>query len=201
MIKQAENVLNFWFGPLKNKYDLPVGKEEMWFRNGKAYDEIVRAEFLTLHGKASDGQLKEWVNYPRSLLALIILLDQFSRHIYRNQARAFAQDTACLEYVMSGIANGLDKDLYFIERNFFYMPLMHAEDLAAQDLSIRKFTDLCEEVPKKLKEKFSTTLSFARSHRFVISQFGRFPELNDIMGRQSTPEETAFLETGKYRFL
>ena len=173
----------------------------MWFRNGAAYDEIIRTEFLTLHDKASDGQLKEWVNYPKSLLALILLLDQFSRHIYRNQSRAFAQDAFCMDCVMTGIANNLDQNLYFIERKFFYMPLMHAEDLAAQNLAIKKYTILCEEVPRNLKETFAKTLSFAKSHHYVISQFGRFPELNEILGRQSSIEEIAFLKSGKYRFL
>ena len=134
----------------------------MWFRNGKAYDEIIRAEFSQLHAQASKGELTEWTNYPKSLLALIILLDQFSRHIYRGQKQAYAQDQACLFYVSKGITSGLDRDLYFIERKFFYMPLMHAEDIAAQELSVKMYTKLCDQVPRELKQTFASTLSFCQ---------------------------------------
>lgn len=180
---------------------MPEDKADMWFRNGKAYDQIIRTEFLPLHQKASKGLLREWTNYPKSLLALILLVDQFSRHIYRNQAKAFTYDNDCLYYVSKGITSGLDRDLYFIERKFFYMPLMHAEDIAAQELSLKMFTKLCDEAPQESKPIYANTLSFAKSHHHVISKFGRFPELNEILGRDSTAEELAFLETGKYRFL
>ena len=173
----------------------------MWFRNGEAYDEIIRSEFLQLHSDASNGILKEWKNYPNSLLALIILLDQFSRHIYRHQAQAFSQDKMCLEYVTNGIASGLDRELFFIERKFFYMPLTHAEDIVAQELGIKMFTRLCDEVPSELKKTFASSLGFAKGHHHVIAKFGRFPELNSILGRESTEEEIKFLDTGKYRFL
>lgn len=201
MIKQAQRILDFWFGPLENKYSIPKDKADMWFRNGKAYDEIIRAEFSTLHAQACRGELVEWTNYPKSLLALIILLDQFSRHIYREQKKAFSQDKDCLFYVSKGITSNLDRDLFFIERKFFYMPLMHAEDVAAQELGMKMYTRLCDEVPPDLKEMFARTLSFAKSHHHVIAKFGRFPELNAILGRTSTGEELAFLKTGKYRFL
>ena len=173
----------------------------MWFRNGKAFDEIIQSEFLQLHQQACNQELNEWLNYPKSLLALIILLDQFSRHLYRDQAKAFTQDSICRDYVEKGISDGLDHELYLIERKFFYMPLMHAEDIAAQELSIKMFTKLCDEAPRALKEMFASSLSFAKSHHHVVSQFGRFPELNEILDRESTPEEIAFLKTGKYRFL
>lgn len=201
MIKQAQRVLDFWFGPLENKFSIPEDKSDMWFRNGKAYDEIIRAEFLKLHTQASNGELSEWRHYPKSLLALIILLDQFSRHLYRGHKRAYAQDADCLYYVSKGITSSLDRDLYFIERKFFYMPLMHAEDIAAQELSVKMYTRLCDEAPPELKQMYARTLSFAKSHHHVIDKFGRFPELNQILGRTSTAQETAFLKTGKYRFL
>ena len=201
MIKQAQEVLDFWFGPIENKYHVPKDKADMWFRNGKAYDEIIRAEFLHLHNQACDDQLGEWVNYPKSLLALVLLLDQFSRHIYRNQAKAFAQDTKCLNYVRQGIRNKFDRELYFVERQFLYMPLMHSEDIHVQKLSVEMFGNLCKEAPQGLKKSLASSLSFANSHHHVVSQFGRFPELNEILGRESTAEEITFLKSGKYRFL
>ena len=201
MIKQAQVVLDFWFGTLENKYHIPEEKTDMWFRNGSAYDEIIRAEFLEVHKKACNEELPEWLNFPKSILALILLLDQFSRHLYRNQAKAFAQDEQCLRLVQKGIREGFDRDLYLVERQFFYMPLMHAEDIHLQKLSIKMFSNLLNDAPMKLKQSFKSTLSFAESHHHVITQFGRFPELNKILGRENTTEEIAFLNTGKYRFL
>ena len=201
MIKQAQRVLDFWFGPLENKNTIPKNKNELWFRNGRAYDEIIRADFLDLHTRACNKELDEWENAPHSLLALIIILDQFSRHIYRDTAQAFAQDRACLHLVNHGLCANMDKELYYIERKFFYMPLMHAEDIRTQELSVTMFQRLLADVPHEVKEVFASTLSFANSHHHVIEQFGRFPELNEILGRESTPEEIAFLESGKYRFL
>ena len=173
----------------------------MWFKHGADYDDIIRADFLSIHQQAYSHQLNEWRNYPKSMLALIIVLDQFSRHLYRNTARAFAQDSMAIECVREGIKSKLDQDLYYVERKFFYMPLMHAEDAMIQKLSVQMFTQLRDEVPNRLKDTYTNTLSFAESHQYVISKFGRFPELNDILGRESTKEEVEFLETGKYRFL
>ena len=201
MIKQAQVVLDFWFGTLENKFHVPAEKADMWFRNGSAYDEIIRSEFLGLHNKACNEELSEWLDFPKSLLALILLLDQFSRHLYRNQAKAYAQDKQCLNYVQKGIREGFDQELYLVERKFFYMPLMHAEDINLQKLSVKMFTNLLNDAPLKLKQSFKSALSFAQSHHFVISKFGRFPELNAILDRENTAEEIAFLKTGKYRFL
>ena len=201
LIVNAQKVLQFWFGELDNKEHFPVDKASMWFKNGADYDAIIRADFLSIHQQASSHQLDDWRLYPKSLLALIIVLDQFSRHLYRNTAQAFAQDKMAIECVIEGIKSNYDQDLYYVERQFFYMPLMHAEDITTQKLSVQMFKKLRDDVPDKLKEAYTNTLSFAESHQFVISKFGRFPELNDILGRESTKEEMAFLETGKYRFL
>ena len=201
MIVKAQKVLEFWFGELDNKEHFPADKASMWFKNGADYDEIIRAEFLSLHHQASNHQLDDWRHYPKSLLALIIVLDQFSRHLYRETAQAFAQDSLAIECVIEGIQSKYDQELYFVERQFFYMPLMHAEDLTTQKLSVQIFKKLRDDVPDSLKESYSNTLSFAESHHHVIAKFGRFPELNEILGRESSEQEIAFLESGKYRFL
>lgn len=201
MQQEAEKILEFWFGSLKGRTDLAQDKSAMWFVNGAEYDEVISENFLSIYNQACDGQLEKWRQSSRTLLALIILLDQFSRHIHRNNARSFAQDEKVVEIVKQGINDGLDRSLYFIERKFFYMPLMHAEDIVTQEFAVSMFTGLLNEVPDALKQVFSKSLSFAESHHYVISNFGRFPELNDILGRESTPAEIEFLATGKYRFL
>lgn len=201
ILEEAQKVLDFWFGLLISKTDITEKKSLMWFVNGANYDDIIRVKFKSLHKQASEGQLKYWENSPKNLLAHIILLDQFSRHIYRNSAKSFAQDRQAIQLVCEGIDAGHDQKLFFVERQFFYMPLMHAENLDMQNLSVKMFARLRDEVPDELKELYSRTLSFAESHHFVISKFGRFPELNKILGRESTDAEMEFLSTGKYQFL
>ncbi|MEM8844620.1 MAG: DUF924 family protein [Pseudomonadota bacterium] len=198
---QACSVLDFWFGPLKNAIDIPHDKSSMWFVNGKDYDGIIRETFGELYIKACNGELDGWQQDSKTLLALVILLDQFSRHIHRETAQAFAQDVRAIQFVQSGIQAGFDNDLFFIERKFFYMPLMHAENIEIQNLSVAMFTKLRDQVPADLKDFYTKTLSFAESHQYVIEKFGRFPELNFILNRTSTPEEEEFLATGKYKFL
>ena len=173
----------------------------MWFANGADYDDEIREKFLNLHNQVFNGQLETWRNNSYSLLALIILLDQFSRYICRNTAQAFAQDEKVVRIVKQGIETGWYQKLYFIQRKFFYMPLMQAENIETQELSVTMFARLHDEVPDELKELFSKSLSFAESHYYVISKFGRFPELNEILDRQSSPSEIEFLKRGKYRFL
>ncbi|MFK7795291.1 MAG: DUF924 family protein [Gammaproteobacteria bacterium] len=201
MSLDAEKILDFWFGALNSTTDLAQDKSAMWFVNGADYDDEIRENFLPIYNQACDGQLDAWRQSPRTLLALIILLDQFSRHIHRNSAQAYAQDKKTVELVKQGIDDQLDKSLYFIQRKFFYMPLMHAEDIATQEFAVSMFAELRDDVPAELKQVFSKSLSFAQSHHYVISLFGRFPELNQILGRKNTDAEIAFLSTGKYRFL
>ena len=199
--KLVHNVLHFWFGELSHPDLIPHDKAAMWFVNGKDYDELISERFGHLHQQAVDGELDEWQHESKSLLALIIILDQFSRHIYRETAQAFAQDAKCLALVKSGIERGLDQPLYLIERKFFYMPLMHAEDLKIQNQSVKMFTRLSDDAPAELKEYYEKALSFAMSHHYVIEKFGRFPELNSILGRTTSREEAEFLATGKFQFL
>ena len=201
MNQDVQTMLEFWFGVLNNQSDFPEDKATMWFGNGAAYDELITQNFQDLHEQACHGELSHWQSEAHSMLALIILLDQFSRHIYRGQARSFAQDEMAIFLVKQGIMNGCDKELFFIERKFFYMPLMHAENINTQRLAIEMFTKLRDDVPHELKDLYAKSLSFAQSHQYVIEKFGRFPELNEILQRKSTQEEIDFLATGKYRFL
>jgi len=129
------------------------------------------------------------------------LLDQFSRHIHRGTAQAFAQDNKAQILCLDGISAGDDLRLHAVERSFFYLPLEHAEDIEKQKLSIKAYTQLLQDVPEPYKKPFEMTLSFAKSHQFVIEKFARFPELNEILKRESSKEELAFIASGKYSFL
>jgi len=138
---------------------------------------------------------------PRGRLALIILLDQFSRHIHRSTAGSFAQDERAQEICLDGISAGDDQQLHPVERSFFYLPLEHAENLDRQNLSVEAYSRLAEDVPAPHRPMFASSLEYAKKHQFVIGLFGRFPELNEILGRESTEEEKEFVKLDEYSFL
>ncbi|MBF8302770.1 MAG: hypothetical protein HW396_1051, partial [Candidatus Dadabacteria bacterium] len=145
---------------------------------------------------AVGGKLKSWENTPRGTLALIILLDQFSRNIYRGTAKAFSQDSLALYVCLRGIEKGFDKRLHPVERLFLYMPLEHSEDLEMQKKSVEYFSMLEKlfPAPPSLASMVSEFKKYAGMHYVIIERFGRFPHRNEILGRKSTPEEIEFLK-------
>ena len=201
MTNRIEDILQFWFGSFPTPYTADVSKADMWFKNGASYDSEIFINFGVDYDKAIKGELDHWLDSYRGRLALIILLDQFSRHIHRGTAKSFAQDEKAQALCVDGIGAGDDSKMHAIERSFFYLPLEHAEDLEKQNLSIRAYEQLVQDVPEQYRKNFEVTLSFARSHHYVIEKFGRFPELNEILDRESTVEELEFIASGKYSFL
>lgn len=199
--ENSESILEFWFGTFPDAYSVDKSKTDMWFGNGASYDQEIFIRFGALHQGAIEGELDHWAETPRGRLALIIVLDQFSRHIHREQAEAFANDKSAQQLCLDGIASGDDQLLHPVERSFFYMPLMHAEDIERQNISVQAFAGLIEDVPEAHRDKFKGNLEFARKHHFVIEQFGRFPELNEILGRESSEEEALFMKLPEYSFL
>ena len=178
----ARDILAFWFGPP------PRGERAEWFRKDDAFDERIRARFGALHEAASRRELESWRAEPGSMLALIVVLDQFSRNLYRGQARAFAQDAHALECANEALARGDDVELLPVKRQFLYLPLEHSEDLADQER--------CVELMRSL-EAFEPTrglTEWAEKHRVIVARFGRFPHRNAALGRTSTPEEVEFLK-------
>ena len=169
--------------------------------NGSAYDEEIFLKFGEIYHRAIEGECDHWQEIQRGRLALIILLDQFSRHIYRGSAEAFAQDIKAQEICIEGLAIGHDQLLHPVERSFFYLPLEHAENIEHQRLCIKAFEQLAEDVIPEYREPFEMSLEFAKRHSFVIETFGRFPELNEILDRESSEEELAFMQLPEYSFL
>ena len=201
MIDRIEKILEFWFGTFPNAWMADESRYDMWFENGAAYDAEIFSSFGTDYFRAVDGELDGWQASPRGRLALIILLDQFSRHIHRGNAEAFAQDHKAQRLCIDGIGACDDQNLHPIERSFFYLPLEHAEDLGRQELCVQAYEGLLADVPEPSRGAFEMNLEYARRHHYVIERFGRFPELNDILGRESTAEELAFIEEGEFNFL
>jgi uncharacterized protein (DUF924 family) len=201
MIDRIEKILEFWFGTFPNAWTADESKQDMWFRSGADYDAEIFSRFGSDYFRAVDGELDSWAESPRGRLALIILLDQFSRHIHRGSAEAFAQDEKAQQLCIEGISAGDDQNLHPVERSFFYLPLEHAEDLERQNLAIEAYSQLIQDVPEQYRQPLEVALEWAQKHHYVIERFGRFPELNETLGRESTAEEIAFVEAGEYSFL
>jgi uncharacterized protein (DUF924 family) len=197
----AQEVLLFWFGPRPYTRDSVQRHARLWFPDAAApeltpqADELIRDRFSTTMQAAERGELAAWESTPRRRLALILLLDQFPRNIYRGSARAFTQDLQALSLAVSGMQFGADATLDPVERLFFYMPLMHAESLDVQDESVAAFRRLLDEAPAALHRIFDSNLKYALLHRDIITRFGRFPHRNQALGRGSTPEEVEWLAT------
>ena len=166
----------------------------IWFNGGPQLDTLIREQFEPLVEAALWSELVDWEASPLSRLALVILLDQFPRNIYRGTAQAFSGDHRACTLVVEGIARGMDEKLPWVGRVFFYMPLMHAEDMDLQNECVRCFEKLIAQAPADIAEKVQGNLRFAREHRDIIERFGRFPHRNKVLGRDSTPEEIEFLE-------
>ncbi len=190
---RIEAVLTFWF----KEHDLNApqidGRMDVWFGEDPVFDEEIASEFSEDVAKASDGELNRWAEEPRGRLALIILLDQFRRNIYRNKAEAFDKDKVALKLCVEGAMEKKDKGLSPIERVFFYMPLQHAESRKVQQKSCEIYNRLAEAVSPTFRETFETVAQFAELHADIVLQFGRFPHRNKIMNRENTPEENEYL--------
>ena len=174
------DILDFWFGPP----DSPErGRpRKLWFQKSEPFDAEIRGRFLRTWESAARGGLERWKATPLACLALVIVLDQFPRNMFRNTARAFSSDSAALLAAASLVERGFDRPLLPVERVFGYLPFEHAEDLAAQRRSLALFETLD-----------SGYFESARRHHEIVARFGRFPHRNAILGRESTAEEIEFL--------
>jgi len=188
-----EGVLNFWFGPLKGEFTFPEDKARLWFRGGEALNQEIRESFGEIHALAQARQLDHWQDSPRGTLALLILLDQFSRNL-NDDGMAFVSDSHALEVAKAAVKRGDDLKLKRVERAFIYLPFEHSEDIKMQEQSVRFFEQLCVGVPPAVELMFSNMLDYARQHYEIIKKFGRFPHRNKNLGRESTAEEVEFLK-------
>jgi uncharacterized protein (DUF924 family) len=196
---RAQEILQFWFGPRPYTLAAVQQHSRFWFGSARApelipqTDELIRERFADTVQAAAAGELRSWDSSPRRRLALILVLDQFSRHCYRGQGQAYAQDHAALSLSISGMQFGADAALDPIERIFFYMPLQHAESLDVQDESVAAFRRLLSEAPAELRDFFTDSLRAAVEHRYLIERFGRFPYRNAALGRENNEREADWL--------
>jgi uncharacterized protein (DUF924 family) len=178
-------VLDFWFSE--------HAKQHWWVKNA-AFDEEIRTRFSGAVDEALEGGYSEWTSDSDGALALVILLDQFTRNLFRGSPRSFAGDARALEIAERAIRNHFDEAQPLERRSFLYMPYQHAESLDAQKRAIELFERWVEAHDASSRSDAEGDLTFARRHEEIIRRFGRFPHRNAVLGRTSTPEEVAFLK-------
>ena len=190
---RIDAILTFWFKEQELSAPQIDGRMDVWFGEDPVFDEQIALEFSQDVEDASEGRLNHWAHQPRGRLALILLLDQFRRNIYRHKPEAFLMDKAALKLCVEGAMEKKDKGLTPIERVFFYLPLQHAESRKVQHKSREIYAKLAEVVSPTYRETFETVAQFAELHADIVEQFGRFPHRNAILGRGNTPEEDEYL--------
>jgi uncharacterized protein (DUF924 family) len=197
IIDEPEQVLAFWFPDLSGAdHARMVRQFEWWFRGGA--DAAISERFPSLLERAARGELDHWSAQPRSRLALIIVLDQFPRSLYRDTARAYAQDPKALACALEGIRTGHYAALETPwEKTFFLLPLGHSEELAHLERAVALAEELAAAASPEFRKVLEHSASQARGHRDVIARFGRQPHRNALLGRQSTPQELEYLARGE----
>lgn len=193
------SIIDYWFADIGEGFDLKQ-QHKRWYFGGREVDDDIERRFKSWVDKALSGHLNNWADTAEGVLALVLLLDQFPRHIYRGSAGAFAGDDLALQWVHQALLKGHDRQLTAVQRSFFYMPLEHAESLLEQDRCIELFEQLLAEVPEQGKVAIQSSLDFAIKHRHIIQRFGRFPHRNQALGRIASADEEAFLLEGGARF-
>lgn len=169
-----QEIIEFWFEEIE---------KSQWWKKDQSFDALIKSKFLDIHIKATKGELFTWRKTSLGMLAEIIVLDQFSRNMFRDEPKSFAYDSIALVLAQSAIAGGCDLELNTEQRSFLYMPFMHSESLFIHEEAVRLFTSLGASSP----------LEYENKHKNIIHKFGRYPHRNKILGRVSTLEEVAFL--------
>jgi uncharacterized protein (DUF924 family) len=190
-IKQRR-ILSFWFGddPLR-----PLDNSAVWFAKNSETDTLISELFGEMWDEARTGAYDDWSKSPEGALALIILCDQLSRNLFRDDEMAFSQDARALKTAQIAISRGFEQAYSPIQRLFLYLPFEHSEDIEMQRRSVEKFAALLDSTTDENERRYITSaLDFAERHKIIIERFGRFPHRNEILGRPSSRDEQEFLK-------
>jgi uncharacterized protein (DUF924 family) len=197
-MSERDQVLEFWFGAPLQDPEAVVTNMKRWFMGGAEMDGAIRDQFGGLVERALRGELDEWARDIRGRVALILLLDQFPRALFRETPRAYAGDAHAQRLAHEALDGSLDTALRYEERLFLVMPLLHAEDLPTLERVVVEMERLEAGAPAELRTLFRGGVEQGKKYRDQVARFGRFPHRNAVLGRESTPEEQAFLaESGR----
>ena len=189
-------VLDFWFADSLTNPDTLAERRAIWFMGGPDVDQLITKKFGTLPDAALEGELQHWTTDTRNALALVLVLDQFPRNIYRNTARAYHYDAAGLDLAVNIIDHDLNLSLHPIEQSFLFLPLEHSEAIEDQTRAVQLYETLTTQSSGPYLESAKNSLDYAKRHCDIIRRFGRFPHRNAILGRDSTEAEIEFLASG-----
>lgn len=193
----VSDIVDFWIGDaVKNGWPSDLAVAGRWWQSSAPMDAQIDERFGARVRQALSGGLACWEVKPLARLALVILLDQFTRNIYRGAAHAFEGDARAQALAVDALDRGLDAELPLAGRLFLAMPLMHAEDLGLQHRSVAYLTALAEAAPPALQSVLGQSADSAREHRDIVARFGRFPYRNKVLGRIDTPDEIEFMKNG-----
>jgi uncharacterized protein (DUF924 family) len=194
MSERVEDILDFWFGELNDLGCSSPEHRQRWWTKSNAFDDAIKAHFLSDYEAISAGERETWRNTGRGTLAYIIVLDQFSRNMFRGTPDMFGADELAREACCEGLDAGFDAELEFDERVFFYLPLEHSESMDDHHRCLEIFTGLLDSAPEPLKADAENYLDYAKAHKAIVERFGRYPHRNETLGRTTTPEEAKFLK-------
>jgi uncharacterized protein (DUF924 family) len=195
--EQARQVLDYWLADAALSPEHASAQKKLWYRSNPATDADIDRLFGNLHAQAVNRDLEHWRSEPESCLALVIVLDQFSRHLYRGTSGAFAHDEQALEIAKACPA---PKSLTFIGRAFLLHPFEHSENQSAQQESLKHFSELVEDADPLWRPMMENFLQHATEHQAIVLQYGRFPHRNELLGRESTPEEVDYIQSSGKTF-
>ena len=195
-----EDILTFWIADAVGDPAKAMQRRLFWFQANPAVDESISQRFSTSVRCAARGELIAWEQAPRSCVALVILLDQLPRNIYRGKVEAFQYDSRALDVASRGVAAGYLEQLSLVEQCILVLPYEHSEDLSVQRAGIGLLEQIVDGADPEWKPSARVSLDFARRHLEIVEQFGRFPHRNAVLGRSSTPAEQAYLEGGGESF-
>lgn len=197
LMTTPQDIVDFWLGEAASDPAAAKARTTVWYGGKSHVDQQIQDQFGETLALAEQGNLDEWRNSSEGALALVILLDQFSRNLYRRTGDAFKNDAKALEIARSAVEQGLHKEMSWIGRVFLYHPFHHAESLEAQDQGVERFEEVYREASPEWAETLYTFVDYARGHRDIVRRFGRFPHRNEALGRENTIEEAEYLETAK----
>jgi len=195
-----EGILAFWIGPAAHDPVESDKRSKIWYGGDKKTDQTIGSEFGAALKLAEAGELDNWAETIKGSLALIILLDQFSRNLYRGTAMAYKNDQKAVQLAQQATQTDQHLSLSLIERVFLYHPFHHSESLADQETAVRLFTLLLNDADQSWQKQMRSFADYAKGHRDIVKQFDRFPHRNQVLGRKNTDEENSYLEQNGKRF-
>ncbi len=194
------DIVGFWLADSRDAPERAAARRSWWYEGGPAVDEEIRARFGDLVPRACARELMGWQDTPDGALALILLLDQFTRNLYRNTVDAYAGDSCAFDIVNAAIATGLDRALHPVARIWLYHPFHHAEEVTEQDRGLGLLRALRQEADPAWHAYVDRSIKGWTRHRDIVARFGRFPHRNAVLGRESTAEEQAHMDAGGESF-